>query len=100
MSDKRKTEIINSLTDNPETVDFLCSLTEDRYQIVFDIMKLIKLLEYQKISLQDLKDAEKVRSAYLLHDNSKIAIMSFMYGKMQGKREERLKRRNRHAGRN
>jgi hypothetical protein len=93
MSDKRKEEIINLLTDNPETVNFLCSLTEDRYQIVFDIMRLVKLLEHQKISRQDIKAAEKVQSAYSLEDNSKLSIMAFMYGKIQGKREERLKRK-------
>lgn len=101
MSEIRKAEIINSLTDNPETVNFLCSLTEDRYQIVFEIMKLAKLLEQQKIRSQDMRDSEKVHSVYSMQGYSKLALMAFLYGKIQGKREERLKRKGKlHAGRN
>lgn len=92
MSDERRIEIVKQLTNNPDTVNFLCSLPDDRHPIVFAIMKLVKLLEYQIISDSDLKAANDVLQAYIISGTQKIALMAFMYGKIQGKREERRKR--------
>jgi hypothetical protein len=93
MDSERKTEITSSLTDYEPTVEFLLSLPEDRYQIVFQTMKLVKLLECQRISAVDIRDADNVRTAYSMSNISKLVLMAFMYGKIQGKREDRAKRK-------
>jgi hypothetical protein len=93
MSDERKAEIENVLTNNPETVNYLCSLSEDRYPIVFKAMKLVKLLELQKVSNHDIKLADDVRDIYTINGVQKLALMAFIYGKIQGKTEERARKR-------
>jgi len=84
---ERINEIKKLLTDNPETIEVLCNLPEDRYQIVIESMQLVKLLEYQRVDSNDVLDV------YLMRDSSKIALMAFVYGKIQGKREERSRRK-------
>lgn len=92
MSDKRKEEIEHLLTDNPETISFLCSLPEDRYPIVFEIMLTAKLLIYQKHNDNDTKVADMIASIFAKDSYQTVALMAFLYGKIQGKREERLRR--------
>jgi hypothetical protein len=91
MIEKRKQEIQKLLTDNPETVNYLCSLPDDRYEVMFTAMKLVKLLEMQRVSKHDEKCAKDVYRAYVLEKTGKIALMAFLYGKIQGKREERAR---------
>jgi hypothetical protein len=93
LSEIRKAEIIKSLTDNPKTVNFLCSLPDDRYLIVFEHMLATKLLINQKVNASDTKAAEMVVSIFAKEGFQRVALMAFMYGKIQGKREERLKRK-------
>ena len=79
MTDQRRKEVVSQLTDHPQTVDFLCGLPEDRYQVVFPLMKLIKMLDYQHVSNNDIKAAEDVRAAYSLENMSKVVLMAFLY---------------------
>jgi hypothetical protein len=95
MLNERKAEIELLLTDNPETVNFLCSLPEDRYPIVFEVMLTAKLLVYQKVNDNDTKAANMIASIFAKDGYQTVALMAFSYGKIQGKREERLRRSGR-----
>lgn len=93
MKEERKSEIEKLLTDNPRTVNFLCSLPADRYAIVFEAMLTVKLLINQKVNASDTKATEMIVSIFAKEGFQRVALMAFMYGKIQGKREERLKRK-------
>jgi hypothetical protein len=91
-NEDRISEIKEQLTNEQHFIDFLCSLPDDRYSFVFGIMKLAKLLEQQMVSSSDIKSANDVRTIYAIKGIVKTALMAFIYGKIQGKREERAKK--------
>lgn len=93
MNEGRISEIKNQLTDEQRFIEFLCSLPEERYQHVFRIMKLVKLLDMQKISQYDKEFADDVYQAYATEGIITVTLMAYMYGKVQGKREIRKKKR-------
>jgi hypothetical protein len=89
---KNRKEEIEKLNAEQRTIDYLNSLTDEEYQETYEKMKLLKQLELQVLSEEEVKELKFICTIYANEGMKQVSHKSYLYGKIQGKKEERIRR--------